>query len=58
MWDDNTDNDEDGVAIVFGLEGEGRCDGKFLEDVVEIVLEDVPAVGIVHVLMALPLFVL
>ena len=58
MWDDNTDNDEDGVAIVFGLEGEGRCDGMFLEDVVEIVLEDVPAVGIVHVLMAMPLFVL
>ena len=26
IWDDNTDNDEDGVAIACGLEGEGRCE--------------------------------
>ena len=57
MCDDNTDNDDDdGVAIVCGVEGEGKCDGRFLEEVVEIVLEDVPAVGPVPVFKEFPLF--
>ena len=47
MWDDNTDNDEDGVAIVCGVVEAGRCAGRLLTEVVEIVPEDVPAVGFI-----------